>query len=128
MEINQITSVIIKNAIKVHKALGPGLLESAYKECLAFELLNDGMFIEKEKPLPLVYKDVRLECGYRIDLLAEKIVVVEIKSIEALADIHTAQILTYLKLSKCKIGILINFNVPILKYGIKRYINKFYID
>ena len=128
MEINQITSVIIKNAIKVHKALGQGLLESAYKECLAFELLNDGMFIEKEKPLPLVYKDVRLECGYRIDLLAEKIVVVEIKSIEALADIHTAQILTYLKLSKCKIGILINFNVPILKYGIKRYINKFYID
>jgi GxxExxY protein len=128
MEINQITSVIIKNAIKVHKALGPGLLESAYKECLAFELLNDGMFIEKEKPLPLVYKDVRLECGYRIDLLAEKKVVVEIKSIEALADIHTAQILTYLKLSKCKIGILINFNVPILKYGIKRYINKFYID
>ncbi len=128
MEINQITSVIIKNAIKVHKTIGPGLLESAYKECLAYELVNDGMFIEKEKALPLIYNDVRLECGYRIDLLVERKVVVEIKSVDTLADIHTAQILTYLKLSNCKIGILINFNVTILKNGIRRYINKYYIE
>jgi len=128
MEINQITAIIIKNAIKVHKALGPGLLESAYKECLAYELLNDGMFVEKEKALPLIYENVHLECGYRIDLLVERKVVIETKSVEALADIHTAQILTYLKLSNCKIGLLINFNVPILKDGIRRCINKYYIE
>jgi GxxExxY protein len=101
-------------------------LESAYKECLAYELAGDGMYIEKEKALPLIYNNVHLECGYRVDFLAERKVVVEIKSVEALADIHTAQILTYLKLSNCKIGILINFNVPVLKDDIRRYINKYY--
>jgi GxxExxY protein len=101
-------------------------LESAYKECLAFELKEDKMFVEKEKALPLIYRDINLECGYRIDLLVEKKVVVEIKSVVELADIHTAQILTYLKLANCKIGLLINFNVPVLKDGIRRYINKYY--
>ncbi len=126
MEINDITSIIIEKAIKVHKDLGPGLLESAYKECLVYELLPSGLKIEKEKPLPLVYNDVKLECGYRGDIMVENKVVVEIKAVDALADIHTAQVLTYLKLGNCKIGLLINFNVTLLKDGIKRCINKYY--
>ena len=126
MEINEITSIIIEKAIKVHKELGPGLLESAYKECFVYELLQSGLKIEKEKPLPLVYHDVKLECGYRVDIMVEDKVIVEIKSIEALADIHTAQVLTYLKLANRKIGLLINFNVSLLKDGIKRCINKYY--
>jgi len=126
MEINDITSAIIEKAIKVHKNLGPGLLESAYKECLVYELLKSGLKIEKEKPLPLVYEDVKLECGYRIDIMVENKVVIEIKSVDVLADIHTAQVLTYLKLANCKIGLLINFNVLLLKDGIKRCINKYY--
>jgi GxxExxY protein len=126
MEINEITSIIIEKAIKVHKELGPGLLESAYKECLFYELLQSGLKIEKENPLPLVYHDVKLECGYRVDIVVEDKVIVEIKSIEALADIHTAQVLTYLKLANCKIGLLMNFNVALLKNGIKRCINKYY--
>ena len=125
MEINEITSIIIDRAIKVHKELGPGLLESAYKECLVYELMQTNLSIEKEKPLPLVYYDVKLECGYRAGIMIEN-KVVEIKSIETLADIHTAQILTYLKLANCKIGLLINFNVTLLKDGIKRCINKYY--
>lgn len=126
MEINDITSIIIEKAIKVHKDLGPGLLESAYKECLVYELLQSGLNIEKEKPLPLVYNDVKLECGYRVDTMVENKVVVEIKAVDALADIHTVQVLTYLKLGNCKIGLLINFNVTLLKDGIKRCINKYY--
>ncbi len=109
--------------MKVHSALGPGLLESAYQECLYYELIKAGLHVEKEKGLPLVYDDVKLECGYRIDLLVERKIVLEIKSVEALADIHLAQVLTYLKLSKNRFGLLLNFNVTKMKDGIKRVVN-----
>lgn len=125
---NQLTEKIIGCAIKVHKELGPGLLESAYTECLRYELEQNSMKVEKEKPLPLVYQEVKLEVGYRIDLLVENLVVVEVKSVDYLNDVHMAQVLTYLKLSNNKIGLLINFNVSILKNGIKRLINKYYIE
>ena len=120
---NQITEKILNCAFKVHTQLGPGLLESSYKECLCYELSKLGLDNVKEKALPLVYEDVKLNCGYRIDILVENKVVVEIKSVEQLTDIHTAQVLTYLKLSGCKIGLLLNFNVVKLKDGIKRLIN-----
>ncbi|MBA4407991.1 MAG: GxxExxY protein [Bacteroidota bacterium] len=123
MEINQITELILKCAYSVHSALGPGLLESAYEECLYYELQQVGLKVEKQKSLPLVYKEVKLDAGYRIDLLVENKVVVEIKSIEAFTDVHIAQVLTYLKLSGCKIGLLLNFNVASLKNGIKRLAN-----
>lgn len=125
---NELTSQIIECSIKVHKELGPGLLESAYKECLFYELLKKGLTVSKEKPLPLIYEEVKLECGYRLDLLVEEEVVIEVKSVDSLADIHTAQVLTYLKLSNCQVGLLINFNVVLLKSGIKRLINKYYIQ
>jgi GxxExxY protein len=128
MENNEITEKIIGCAIKVHKELGPGLLESAYKECLYYEIIQSGLYAEKEKALPLIYHEVQLDCGYRIDVLAEKRIVVEIKAVEALNDIHLAQVLTYLKLSKCKYGLLINFNVIRLVDGIKRVVNKYYIE
>ena len=121
-EMNQLTSKILECAYTVHSALGPGLLETAYEECLYYELKQAGLRVEKQKNLPLEYKEVRLDAGYRIDLLVENKVVIELKSVEALNDVHTAQILTYLKLSKCKIGFLMNFNVKSLKNGIKRYI------
>ena len=121
-EINDLTQKVIGCAMRVHTALGPGLLESAYKECLFFESVRSGLLVEKEKPMPLVYNEVRLECGYRLDLLYESKVVVEIKAVEALNDVHLAQVLTYLKLSGCKIGLLINFNVASLKNGIRRII------
>jgi GxxExxY protein len=120
--INEITGKIIGAAFKVHADLGPGLLESSYKECMYYVLSKDGIWVEKEKSLPLVYQDVKLEVGYRIDLFVENKVVVETKSVEALSDIHTAQVLTYLKLSGCKVGLLLNFNVADLKKGIKRLI------
>ncbi len=123
MEINDITGKIIGASMHIHKTLGPGLLESAYKECLFYKLTKEGLFVEKEKPMPLVFEDVKLECGYRMDLLVEGAVVVEIKSVEALNDVHLAQTLTYMKLGKYKIGLLINFNVAILKNGIKRLAN-----
>ena len=123
MLINEITEKILKCAFKVHTELGPGLLESAYEECLYYELKQSGFSVEKQKALPLVYHDVKLDAGYRVDLLIENKVVVEIKSIEGFTDVHIAQVLTYLKLSKCKIGLLINFNVASLKNGIKRLIN-----
>ncbi len=123
MEINQLTEIILRCAYSVHSALGPGLLESAYEECLYYELKQTGLKVEKQKALPLVYKEVKLDAGYRIDLLVENSVVVEIKSIEAFTDVHTAQVLTYLKLSGCKIGLLLNFNVASLKNGIKRLAN-----
>jgi len=104
MEKNTLTETIIGCALKVHSALGPGLLESAYKECLYFELRKSGLYVEKEKALPLIYEEVKLECGYRVDLLVEREIVVEIKSIDALAEIHLAQVLTYLKLSKNRLG------------------------
>jgi GxxExxY protein len=120
---NELTGKIIGCAIKVHKALGPGLLESAYKECLYYELIKSGLIVEKEKPLPLVYEEVKLECGYRVDLFVEKKVMIEIKSVDSLNDIHLAQTLTYLKLADRRLGLLINFNVLQLKSGIKRVIN-----
>ncbi|MGH9446491.1 MAG: GxxExxY protein, partial [Terriglobia bacterium] len=116
--LNHITESIIGAAIRVHRALGPGLLESAYEACLAFELGKRGLRVEQQKPLPLVYEGVKLECGYRIDLLVEGSAIVEIKSVDRVAPIHEAQILSYLKLSGCKVGLLINFNVTILKDGI----------
>ena len=128
MEVNKLTEQIIGCAIKVHRSLGPGLLESAYQECLFFELKKAGLFVEKEKPLPLVYEEVKLDCGYRIDLFVERQIVIELKSIEALNDVHTAQVLTYLKLSNCRIGLLMNFNVTQLTAGIKRLYNKYYLE
>jgi GxxExxY protein len=123
MDENKITEKIIQCAIKVHTALGPGLLESAYKECLFYELLKSGLKVEKEKPLPLVYEEVKLECGYRVDLFVENSIVVEVKSVETLHDIHLAQTLTYLKLIGKRVGLLMNFNVLRLKNGIKRVVN-----
>ena len=120
---NNIATEIIGCAIEVHKALGPGLLESAYQECLYYKLQKVGLKVEKEIPMPLVFEDVKLECGYRIDLLVENKVVIELKSVEALNDVHLAQTLTYMKLGEYKLGLLINFNVTLLKNGIKRVIN-----
>lgn len=119
---SQLTHEIIGAAIEVHRTLGPGLLESAYEECLARELALRGIPLEREKPLPIVYKDVKLECGYRIDLLVGGRVIVELKAVEALAPIHEAIVLTYLRLSGCKIGLLVNFHVQTLKDGIKRLV------
>ncbi|HNX07616.1 MAG TPA: GxxExxY protein [Bacteroidales bacterium] len=123
MEDNMITEKILNCAFKVHTNLGPGLLESSYKECLFYELNKAGLFVEKEKPLPLIYEEVVLECGYSLDLLVENKIVVEIKSVDQVNDVHTAQVLTYLKLSGCRIGLLLNFNVAKLKDGIKRLIH-----
>ena len=120
---NDISKIIIGCAIDVHKQLGPGLLESAYQECLSYELMEKELLVEKEKPMPIVYKEVKLDHGYRIDLLVERKVVIEIKTVEALTDVHTAQVLTYLKLGDYKLGLLINFNISLLKNGIKRIIN-----
>lgn len=121
--LNRITENIIGAAIQVHRTLGPGLLESAYEACLAFELAKRGLKVEQQKPLPLIYEQVKLECGYRIDLLVEGSVVIEIKSVEGLAPIHQAQVMSYLKLSGCKVALLVNFNVRVLKDGIQRFIN-----
>ena len=121
-DLNKLSNEVIGLAIKVHKALGPGLLESSYKECLFYEIAKAEYKVEKEKPLPLIYETVKLDIGYRIDLLVETKLVVEIKSVDALTDIHTAQILTYLKLSGNRLGLLINFNVTLLKNGIKRLV------
>jgi len=121
---NEISNKIIGCAIEVHQNLGPGLLESAYKECLYYKLIKSGIFVEKEKPMALVFEAVKLECGYRIDLLVENKVVIEIKSVEALNVVHVAQTLTYMKLGNFKLGLLINFNVALLKDGIKRIVNR----
>lgn len=122
MDLEKVFKKVLDCSFQVHIGLGPGLLESAYEECLYYELQQSGLEVEKQIPLPLVYKDVKLNAGYRIDLLVENKVIVEIKSVESLADIHMAQILTYLKLSGCKLGLLVNFNVRHLKDGIKRVI------
>ena len=114
---------IIGLSIEVHTILGPGLLESAYKECLYYKIGKSGLHIEKEKPMPLIFEEVKLECGYRIDLLVENKLVIEIKSVEALNDVHLAQTLTYMKLGNYKLGLLLNFNVVRLKEGIKRVVN-----
>lgn len=120
---NELSNKVIGIAIDVHNALGPGLLESAYKECLYYKLNKAGFKVEKEKPIPLIFEEVKLDCGYRIDLLVENKLVLELKSVEALNDIHLAQTLTYLKLGNFKLGLLMNFNVVRLKDGIKRVIN-----
>ncbi len=122
MEINELTKVVIGAAIEVHKVLGPGLMESAYEECFCRELALRGIGVERQLPLPLEYKGVRLDCGYRLDLLVEQSVVVEIKSVSSVEPIHEAQLLTYLKLGGWKLGLLVNFNVPVLKDGIKRIV------
>lgn len=121
-ELNNLTQNILKCAFKVHSSLGPELLESSYQECLYYELTKSGLYTEKEKALPLVYEEVKLEIGYRIDLLIENRVVVEVKAVENFNDVHLAQVLTYLKLSKCKVGLLLNFNTRQLKNGIKRVV------
>jgi len=120
---NELSSIIIGCAIDVHRQLGPGLLESAYKECLLYELREFGLKVVKEKPIPLVYKEIKLDQGYRLDLLVEDKVVIELKTVDFLIDVHTAQVLTYLKLGNYKLGLIINFNVTVLKNGIKRIIN-----
>ena len=123
MEDNDITNLIIGSAIEVHKTLGPGLLESAYQECLSYELKNKNLQVKKEVALPVVYKDVKLDHGYRIDILLENKIVIELKTVEKFTDVHTAQILTYMKLGDYPIGLLFNFNTKLLKNGIKRFIN-----
>ena len=120
---NEISTKIIGLAIEIHKSLGPGLLENAYKECLFYKINQSGLFVEKEKALPLIFEEVRLDCGYRVDLLVEKKFVIEIKSVESLNEIHLAQTLTYLKLGNYKLGLLINFNEVLLKNGIRRIVN-----
>lgn len=122
---NEITKIVIGFAIDVHRVLGPGLLESAYEECLCYELTHAHVPFRRQVALPVLYKGVKLECGYRMDLIADDLVVVEIKAIECLAPIHEAQLLTYLKLSGKRVGLLINFNVPVLKQGLKRIVNHF---
>ena len=122
MNENGISKIILDCAFKVHTALGPGLLESAYRECLAYELIKSGLKVEKEKPIPLVYEEVKMECGYRIDLLVENKVVIELKVVEAFNDVHIAQTLTYMRLADCKLGLLLNFYTKSLKNGIKRLI------
>lgn len=121
MEINQITEIIIGSAIEVHKHLGPGLLESSYEECLAYELKTTGVNIQRQVPVPVIYKEIKLDCGYRIDLLVENSVIIELKTVDVFHPVHTAQVLSYLKFAKKPIGLLINFNVTLLKNGIKRY-------
>jgi len=120
---NELSNLVIGCAIKVHTSLGPGLLESAYEECLFYELCKAGLQVEKQKPMPLVYEAVKLECGYRIDLMVENRLVIEVKSVETLNEVHLAQVLTYLKLSHCRLGLLLNFKVSRMKDGIKRVVN-----
>ena len=122
MEINKITQKIIGCAIEVHKNLGPGLLESAYEECLSYELVKAGLIVKRQQPVPVVYKDIKLDYGYRIDILVENLVVIELKVVDDFNPVHEAQILTYMKFSDKKLGLLINFNVTILKNGIRRFI------
>lgn len=124
-ELDLITQEIIGAAIAVHRRLGPGLLESAYEACLAFELRERGLNIEQQKPLPVIYGDVRLDCGYRLDLVVEDSVIVEIKAIERLLPVHDAQLLSYLRLSNKNVGLLINFHVRLLKNGVKRIVHEF---
>ena len=123
--LDQITDSIIGAAIKVYRALGPGLLESAYEACLAFELAELGLRVERQKPVPVVYREVQLDCGYRADMIVEQAVVIEMKVVEQLAPIHKAQLLSYLKLTGCKVGLLINFNVKVLKDGVVRMVNNY---
>jgi len=119
---NEISKIVLDCAFKVHSILGPGLLESTYRSCLAYELRKAGLNVKEEHPLPLNYEEIKLECGYRIDLLVNSKVIVELKTVEEFTEVHQAQILTYMKLSDCRLGLLINFYVKSLKNGIKRFI------
>ena len=123
MNENELSSIAIGEAIRVHQYLGPGLLESVYEECLSYRLIQAGFRIEKQKPIPLVFEEIRLECGFRCDIVVERKLIIEVKAVEALNDIHLAQVLTYLKLTNTKLGLLMNFNVLKLKDGIKRVVN-----
>ena len=120
---SELTHKIIGYAMEVHTKLGPGLLESTYKECLYYKIVKSGFYVEKEKPMRLIYEDVILECGYRMDLFKDNQLVIEIKSVEALNDIHMAQVLTYMKLGNYNLGLLSNFNVVHFKDGIRRVVN-----
>ncbi|MEX2477213.1 MAG: GxxExxY protein [Gracilimonas sp.] len=120
---NELSKIILDSAIQVHRSLGPGLLESAYQKCLAYELAEQGLHVETERGLPLIYKEVEMEVGYRVDIFVNQKVIIEIKSVDALNDIHLAQVLTYLKLSGSKLGLLINFNTKLLKNGFRRVVN-----
>jgi GxxExxY protein len=122
---NELTERVIGACIEIHRALGPGLLESAYEECLCYELSQAAIKFERQQPLPVHYKDVKLDCGYRLDLVVEEKIIIELKAVESLLPIHEAQLLTYLKLSGITLGLLINFNVAMLKQGIKRIVNNF---
>ena len=120
---NDISKIVFECGLKVHRTLGAGLLESAYEECLYYELLKTGLKVEKQKSLPLIYEEVKLEAGYRIDIMIENKFIIEIKAVEALNNLHFAQLLTYLRLSNCKLGLLMNFNTVLFKDGVKRVIN-----
>ena len=120
---NQISKIIVDRSLKVHRTLGPGLLESSYESCLVLELVRSGLAVERQKPIPLIYDNLILNVGYRIDLLINEKVIIEIKTVEKITDIHMAQLFTYLKLSKCKLGFLLNFNTILMKNGIKRVVN-----
>ena len=123
MNENELSKIIVDCIFKVHKNIGPGLLESAYEECLFYELSKTGLLVERQKPLPLFYETIKMEIGYRLDFLIENKLVIEVKAVEALNDVHKAQVITYLKLSGCKLGLLVNFNVVLIKDGIKRIVN-----
>ena len=125
MDLNKLSNTIIGDAIEVHQILGPGLLESAYKECLCKELGLRDLLIERQKPLPLEYKGDKLDCGYRLDVVVEQAIIIELKACKEIEPIHKAQLLTYLKLSKLSLGLLLNFNVPLMRDGIVRIVNKF---
>ena len=120
---NELSKVVFNCSLKVHQTLGPGLLESAYEECLYYELKKTGLKVEKQKALPLIYEEIELDIGYRLDIILEDKLIIEIKSVEALNNVHFAQLLTYLKLTNCKLGLLVNFNVVLIKNGIKRVVN-----
>ena len=123
MNENELSKIVYECGLKIHQTIGPGLLESAYEECLFYELLRSGLYVERQKPMPLIYENIELNVGYRIDILVENKLVIEVKACEELANIHFAQTLTYLKLSGCKLGMLINFNTYLFKDGVKRIIN-----
>jgi len=124
MDENEVSSLVIRDALKIHRLFGPGLLESVYETCLCHELTKSGLIVERQIPIPLVYDNLKLECGFRCDILVNKKLIVECKSVEALNDIHIAQLLSYLKLTGVKLGLLMNFNTALLKNGIKRIVNK----
>ncbi|QQS43000.1 MAG: GxxExxY protein [Acidobacteriota bacterium] len=122
MDENALSGKVIGAAIRVHSELGPGLLESSYQECLHYELTDSGLYVEKEKGLPLTYREINLECGYRVDLFVENRLIIEVKAVERMNDVHLAQVLTYLKLSGCHVGLLLNFHCARMKDGIRRVI------